>query len=287
MTATHQNRKDFDPPIATKFVSSLHAVERGANLFPIYLEQVTLLGTGEEDRELVPNLSTKAKTYLKELDGAPEDLFHHALAVMHSSAYRTENAGGLRQDWPRIPLPGTLEALRVSATLGRQLVALLDPTVSVQGVTTGTIRPELRPISVISRVGGGQLGERDLEVTARWGNYANGKTQPGPGNMIMRAFSADEAALEDLNLGLKAVDVYLNKIAYWRCIPERVWEYTLGGYQVIKKWLSYREFSILERSLTPDEVKEVTGIARRIAAILLLESKLNDNYRSSNRLLGS
>jgi hypothetical protein len=72
--------------------------------------------------------------------------------------------------------------------------------------------------------------------------------------------------------------VYLNDVAYWRNIPRRVWEYTIGGYQVIKKWLSYREYDLLGRSLTVDEVHEVTNIARRITAILLLEPELDANY---------
>jgi len=60
----------------------------------------------------------------------------------------------------------------------------------------------------------------------------------------------------------------------------RVWDYTIGGYQVIKKWLSYREREQLGRALTPDEAREVMNIARRIAAILLLEPALNANYES-------
>ena len=36
-------------------------------------------------------------------------------------------------------------------------------------------------------------------------------------------------------------DVYLNDVAYGKNIPQRVWEYTVSGYQVIKKWLSYRK----------------------------------------------
>ena len=45
--------------------------------------------------------------------------------------------------------------------------------------------------------------------------------------------------------------------------------YKLGGYQVLKKWLSYRERAILDRPLLPDEVQHFTDAARRIAAILL------------------
>ncbi len=79
-------------------------------------------------------------------------------------------------------------------------------------------------------------------------------------------------------LGKQTLDVFLNDVAFWSNIPVRVWEYTIGGYQVIKKWLSYREYDNLNRSLTVEEAREVTRIARRIAALLLLEGKLNANY---------
>ena len=44
----------------------------------------------------------------------------------------------------------------------------------------------------------------------------------------------------------------------------------MGGYQVLKKWLSYRERAILGRALLPEEVQHFTDTARRIASILLL-----------------
>jgi hypothetical protein len=69
-------------------------------------------------------------------------------------------------------------------------------------------------------------------------------------------------------------------VAYWRNIPARVWNYTIGGYQVIKKWLSYRKKPLLGRSLKPEEVREVRDMARRIASILLLEPELNGNYEA-------
>ena len=59
-----------------------------------------------------------------------------------------------------------------------------------------------------------------------------------------------------------------------------MWEYYLGGYQVVKKWLSYREDKILGRALKPDEAWEVMNMARRLAAIVLLQPALDENYRS-------
>ena len=75
-----------------------------------------------------------------------------------------------------------------------------------------------------------------------------------------------------------SLNAYLNDTAYWRNVPASVWEYTIGGYQVIKKWLSYRERGLLGRALTTDEAREVTHMARHIAAIVLLYPALDTNY---------
>jgi Type ISP C-terminal specificity domain len=80
-------------------------------------------------------------------------------------------------------------------------------------------------------------------------------------------------------LGCRTVDVHLNGDVFWRNVPERVWDYTLGGYQVLKKWLSYRESAVLGRRLTAAEARTFTQIARRIAAIILLEGDLDANYQ--------
>jgi len=79
-------------------------------------------------------------------------------------------------------------------------------------------------------------------------------------------------------LGPDTRDVYLNDKAYWRNVPANVWGYYIGGYQVIKKWLSYREQELLGRALTPDEAHEVMNISRRLGAIILLQPALDDNY---------
>jgi hypothetical protein len=115
----------------------------------------------------------------------------------------------------------------------------------------------------------------------RWGiTGQGGVTMPGPGKKAERPFTpAEAAALGPAALGPDTLDVYLNASAYWRNVPRRVWDYTLGGYQVLKKWLSYRERPILGRPLTVDEVGYVTEVARRIAALVLLGPELNARYR--------
>ena len=60
-------------------------------------------------RRAPPNLTPAARRYLERLGLGVEDLFHHVLAVLHDPAYREANAGALRMEWPRIPLPGWTE----------------------------------------------------------------------------------------------------------------------------------------------------------------------------------
>ncbi len=59
---------------------------------------------------------------------------------------------------------------------------------------------------------------------------------PGKGKTENRPFTE----LEQPALGGETLDVYLNADCRWKNVPRPVWEYTLGGYQVLKKWLSYR-----------------------------------------------
>jgi hypothetical protein len=79
-------------------------------------------------------------------------------------------------------------------------------------------------------------------------------------------------------LGPRCVDVYLNGEAFWSAVPTAVWEYTLGGYQVLKKWLSYREEPLLGRPLHEEEARYFSQVVRRIAAILLLGPALDASY---------
>jgi hypothetical protein len=81
-------------------------------------------------------------------------------------------------------------------------------------------------------------------------------------------------------LGAKTLDVFLNDDAYWRNIPENVWNFSIGGYQVLKKFLSYREKALLGRALTPGEVRYVRDVARRLAALRLMAPDLDANYRA-------
>ena len=176
--------------------------------------------------------------------------------------------------WPEDDAPGAADELAGSAARGRELVALLDPETPVPGVTSGTLRPELSAIAVPSTADGRNMANNDFALTAGWGHFGTGDAvRPGTGRAVERDYTAPEReALGDAAdiLGDTTVDVHLNDNALWSNVPAAVWNYKLGGYQVFKKWLSYREDKVLGRNMHPDEVQHFTDTARRGAAILML-----------------
>lgn len=135
----------------------------------------------------------------------------------------------------------------------------------------------------------------DLRVTAGWGHAGqNGVCMPGRGLVRERPWTELERAaiaLEARSLGLSeeaalallgrtCVDVHLNPAACWTAVPAVVWRFTIGGYQVVKKWLSYREHTLLGRPLTEDEARHVRTTIRRLTALVLMGPELDGNYLS-------
>ena len=278
-------RPELSPPLVISNIGDLNQMNSGIYCVPTYLRDDGLgigMAAGTQRR---PNLSPAAQRYLERLNATVEDLFHHALAVLHDPAYRETNADALRAEGPRIPLPGwpdgsgdgAADELAASAARGRELAALLDPDTPVPGVTEASLRAEIAAVAVPSTTDGSNMTGDDFALTAGWGHFGQGEAvMPGQGRVVERPYTAPErAALGEAapTLGDTTFDVYLNDRAYWRNVPAAVWHYKLGGYQVLKKWLSYRERPILHRPLLPEEVQHFTNTARRITAILEVVSE--------------
>ncbi len=155
--------------------------------------------------------------------------------------------------------------------------------------------PLLPTVGTSAKAGGGSIDPNgdDLALTVNWG-YAGqrGVTMPGRGRTESRPFTeAEQAAIAAeaaaagqtaeavaALLGGGTLDVYLNDSTHWQNVPAAVWDFYIGGYQVMKKWLSYRERPLLGRPLKVEEAREVTAMARRLGALVLLRPALDANY---------
>ena len=299
----------------SKHLADQHVLNTDAYFAPVWLlnKSVNDPDTSQQNFKLVdndgdgrrPNLSVSSINYLASCEAleqplSPEilerggvNLWLHVLAVGYSPKYLAENADGFKQDWARVPLPDSKELLRDSAALGRRIADLLDTESPIDRVTSGDTRPELRRVGVLSTVDGQALPKSGLRLEAGWGHHGSREVvMPGSGKYIEREWSSEErdAIVEGTTaqgmdsdtafaqLGETCLEIYLNDDVYWSGIPKSVWEYRIGGYQVIKKWLSYREHSVLGRDLSEDEARYVRDMARRLTAIVLLQPSLDENY---------
>lgn len=285
LTAGERNRMGiFYNPQSISVLGDHHLVESNVAIFPATVRQ--------DSQNLEANIAKSLKKELANRGISSDQLFDHILATLNAPTYEIDYIDALRIDWPRIPFPGDLNVFKASAALGSRLSALLDAEVEIDGVTRGSL---LAGLSVLAPPRG-----KSFEVTAGWGysqRRDNGTrlVMPGVGKITERAWSEAErdalthlAARHELELdalleliGARAVDVEINPGAMWEGVPENVWEYTLGGYQVLKKWLSYREFDVLGRALSGAEALHFAQTARRITEILCMGPALDSAHANA------
>ncbi len=270
IAAVQKNRRlVFYKPEITSHLADHHLFESNCGMFPLFLKREH----SKKDRD--SNLTETAFQYIRDTDTDPQALFHHAIAILHSSAFAEQNLTALRYSWPRIPLPKRGKILKSSSQLGLQVAALFDMEMATPDIGSSAL---LKRLAVFTRNSGPKPRPDELDLTANWGHAGKGGVcMPGKGKIVSR--KADDPA-QVKAFGEETLDIYLNDVAYWKNVPKPVWDYTIGGYQVIKKWLSYREKAILGRGLTVEEAWYVSEMARRIAALILLQPELDANYEA-------
>ncbi len=246
------------------------------------------------------NLSATTRAWLRTLTEADPDanaelgdaVWHHAMAIVAAPGWLQENQAAILGGWPRVPLPTDLPRLEASAALGRRVAAILDTEQIALGVTTAPLDTPFATLGRLVREGGGSLAAADLEVIG-WGRGGNGApVMPGNGNLRGRSsYDSEELAAmaetagrvgEDVTalvtrLG-PPLDVRLNGLAYLKAVPTNVYEMTIGGYQVLKKWLSYRDREVIGRPITVAEAREAVAVVRRLTAYILIQPELDSNY---------
>ena len=272
-------RPVLSAPLVTSRLGDLNQMNSGVYCVPAFLCD-DVMKAGEGPNSTHPNLSSTAQLYLERLNVSAEDLFYHVVSVLHDPSYHQAHADALRAEGPRIPLPGWLggegedaaAALISSACRGREIANNLGSEERITGLTQAPLRPGVSTIAVPATASGRNMRNGDFLVTAGWGYRGkDGAVMPGHGRVIERPFTpAEVLELKDtkLELGETTLDIYLNSTAFWRNVPVAIWNYKLGGYQVLKKWLSYRQREILKRPLKDSEIQEFCDIARRIMCLL-------------------
>jgi hypothetical protein len=71
--------------------------------------------------------------------------------------------------------------------------------------------------------------------------------------------------------------IAVNKAQFFKPVPQAVWEFHIGGYQVLDKYLRSRK----GRALSLDEMNHVGAIADSLAFTIEQIAKIDEAYRSA------
>lgn len=291
----------------TDGVGDEHALHKDAYFIPTRLGAGNMVRGTQDGQESLfdsdvdegtgrANLSQMARAWFSTLTSKSPDAdaalgdapWLHALAIGYSPAYLVENRDGGRFHFQRVPLPTTLSDLERGAELGGLVAALLDVGRPFEAVSAGWTAA-LRSIGVLRNVSEG--GDTDLSVRG-WAIVQAAAVMPRDGRAVARPWTEAEwaelmatsallnapAPVREL-LG-EAVDVYLNDGTCLSGVPASVWDYKIGGYVVLRKWLSYRDHRVLGRSLQSREARHLVDIIRRLTSLVLLVPRLDSHYEA-------
>jgi type ISP restriction-modification system protein/N-6 DNA methylase len=283
-------RSSETKPLLAHTAFDLHLFDVGAQAFyaerRVRVEQALVIGDEQYVRtaNLTPSLwlALKQRWILEgDLPGAParrlaRELFRVALAIGHSPNFQRDFAGSLAHDWLHVPIPRERRTFEQIAALGDQVGILLDPFAALPDLSRvlhAVLGDEAPKLAVLATTDGGPIGDRDLRVEiAHFGS--------APGGWIARQPAVGEPWHPEW--GESSGDLRLNSRVFLRHVPERVWGLELGGYQVIKKWIGYREAR--RRNGQPMSLAEkdhLRGMVQRLAALLLLYPQLDLAYAAT------
>ena len=71
--------------------------------------------------------------------------------------------------------------------------------------------------------------------------------------------------------------VWINKAQCFKPVPEDVWNFHIGGYQVLEKYLKSRK----GRQLSLDEIKHVGAVADSLAFTITQMAKIDKAYKKA------
>ena len=161
-----------------------------------------------------------------------EDFLSFVYGVLHSEDYRARYSGFLKIDFPRLPLTSSLELFRELARLGGEIVALH--------------LVETPPQKALS-------AHYDKAAEAWRYEVAQGQSLPvtlafmGPENPVVGkvGWSDDTVWIDSARWKKGATNADVSGTVGFNGVPEAVWNFHIGGYQVCEKWLKDRKGSTL------------------------------------------
>jgi predicted helicase len=175
------------------------------------------------------------------------DLFYYIYAVLHLPNYRSKYHEQLKIDFPKIPTPEQLEKLEL-----HQYPFLRGQAVKLGGLIQ--LGQNLVNLHL--------LGQNPLDATST--NYFK-KIQIQTQNSTK--FFGGNLSISKIKFDPNEQKLWINATSYFASVSQKVWEYRIGGYQVLDKFLKSRKENI---ELTLPEIKHLLEVINCLTATVEL-----------------
>ncbi|MGP0092311.1 MAG: type ISP restriction/modification enzyme [Xanthobacteraceae bacterium] len=271
-------------PVYGTDLVNLHVHERGSVVFPRETRGDGLLADRDANlpeatwRVLRDHFGLKGERRDEPARALVGKLFRIAFGVLHAPSYQAEHKSALSADWAHLPIPRDMTLFNRLAAEGEKVTRLLDADRDASDVIRAVLGADRASVlGPLKRSDGKQVRPEDVKITVTYWGGGKGRWKPRP-------FIVEELPATDYGdaWGERTGDLFLNDDAYFANVPELVWDYQLGGYPVLKKWLGYRQADRRhEQPLTDDERRWFRQIIQRISTLLALGPTLNGLYQET------
>src|SRR5208283_5338123 len=96
-----------------------------------------------------------------------------------------------------------------------------------------------------------------------------------PREALAKDHGKGDYTVEAVHYAPEEKTVSINKTQFFQPVPEAVWNFHIGGYQVLDKYLKSRK----GRKLSLDEINHVGAIADSLAFTIVQMAKIDDAYK--------
>ena len=234
----------LDKPFTHIFVSrfipnnrAFYSTRGKAYFFPIYISHAEEQGLYQNIAPKESNLSTQIRRRLSKtlnIELSPIDILQFIYAVVHSNVYRERYDTELRKDYPHIPTTTNVNLFRKLCEYGGLLVSL-----------------HLMESDALNR-----------HIT----------TFPIEGDNAVTKVGEKGKQLAEVKDGKERL--YINQKQYFDNLPEEVWNFHIGGYQVCYKWLYDRKKA--GRKLSKEDVEHYHKIVVAISETIKIMKQIDE-----------
>ncbi|MGH6795063.1 MAG: type ISP restriction/modification enzyme, partial [Methylocella sp.] len=98
-----------------------------------------------------------------------------------------------------------------------------------------------------------------------------------PRRRLADYYGKGDHTVEAVHYSAEEQAIWINKTQFFKPVPQAVWDFHIGGYQVLDKYLKSRK----GRELSLDEINHVSAIADSLAFTIAQMARIDEAYRAA------